>query len=367
MASIMDGQEGTNVNASEMRRTRMRQHGLTNPRFRTPEEAVRWLGAVQAQEFPVAKWSLGQRCAGATEVDVAKAVDDGRILRLHVLRPTWHFVARDDLRLMLAATANRVHQLNAFMYRQCELDDEVLAEAMAVLERTLADGRHRSRSEIGHALADSGISASGTRLGYILQFAELEGLICSGAVQGKQQTYALVRHRAPDAVEMAPESALADLARRYFTGHGPATARDLAGWASLTLADTHRAIEANRDRLARLDCDGKTFWFASDLEVPAPADTPVAHLIQGYDEYVMGYFETRSLIRPEGGLVNPFLHLVLIDGVVAGSWKRSVKRTEVVVEVRPGRSYATADWDAVERAAADLGAFYGLPALVVRR
>jgi hypothetical protein len=349
---------------------RLWTQGLINPRFTQPEDVVAWLGAVQSQEFPVAKWSLGQRMVNGSETDLAQAFDDGRILRTHVLRPTWHFVARNDIRWLLAATAHRVHQLNASMYRQLDLDEELLASTLPILDKTLSDGVHRTRDELRVALEGAGIVASGMRLGYIVHYAELEGLICSGSVRGKQQTYALIDQRAPDAVRMDPDEALGELVLRYFTSHGPATIKDCAGWASLTLADVRKGIDLAGSALESEAIDGLRFWFGANGAVAHPCRSPHALLVQGYDEYIMGYFETREQMAGrdlfERSAQNPFLHVVLIDGVLAGRWKRTIRRSDVVVDVRPDRLLTRNEWKAIERAANVLGQFYGLPGTVVR-
>src|SRR5688500_5464003 len=177
-------------------RLRLRNQRLDKGTFARPEDVVRWFGAMQAQEFAPAKWSVGQRTTGCDDAEVSEAIADGRIPRTHTLRPTWHFVARDDIRLVMTVTAPRVHQLSKGMYRQLGLDDETRAEYASAIAGTLEDGVHRTRAELADALARAGIEAKGQRLAYIMMHCELEALICSGAPRGKQQTYALVEQRA---------------------------------------------------------------------------------------------------------------------------------------------------------------------------
>ncbi len=199
--------------------------------FDQPNEVVAWLGAVQAQEYGHAKWALGMRLPGATDVDVERAIAEGSILRTHVMRPTWHFVTSADIRWMLELTGPRVHALNAYYYRQQGLDDALFARSNAVLAKALAGGNYLTRPELQAALAGAGIVADGgLRASYLMMRAELDMLICSGPRRGKQFTYALLDERAPAASSLPRDEALAELTRRYFTSHGPATLKDFAWW-----------------------------------------------------------------------------------------------------------------------------------------
>ena len=155
-----------------------------------PGEVVAWLGAVQAQDFAAAKWALGLRMYEAAVTDIEKAFDEGEILRTHVMRPTWHFVAPQDIRELLALTAPRVHAVNAQMYRRLELNDDCLFRCRAVLRNALRGNNHLTRPELANRLLENRIQAAGQRLAYILMYAELEALICSGPRRGKQFTYA---------------------------------------------------------------------------------------------------------------------------------------------------------------------------------
>ena len=193
-----------------------------------PLQVVDRLGVLQGQEFAYAKWSVAQRTKGAGDADIQALFDEGAILRTHLLRPTWHFVTATDVRWILELTAPRVHALNAYMYRQLDIDPKQLAKSNRLLSKHLAGSAHLTRKEIAAILEGSGIEASGLRLGYFLMRAELDGLICSGAMRGKQQTYALLEERAPNAETLGPDAALAELTRRYFTTRGPATIKDYA-------------------------------------------------------------------------------------------------------------------------------------------
>src|SRR5262245_23897387 len=217
---------------SDIVRQRLLNQHLARPRFSKPEELVAWLGAVQAQDFAGAKWSLGMRLKGVSDADIERDFSNGKILRTHLLRPTWHFVAREDVRWLLALTAPHVRARNAPRYRALSLDAATLRKSTGVLVRAL-EGRHLTRDELRAALERSGIGTDEQRMAYMLMDAELSGAICSGPRRGKQFTYALLDERAPGAPSFDREASLAELAHRYFRSRGPATVQDLAKWSGL--------------------------------------------------------------------------------------------------------------------------------------
>jgi len=346
---------------------RLRAQRLTGAPLATPEEVVGRLGAVQAQDFGPAKWAVGMRARGAGDAAVERAFASGAILRTHVLRPTWHFVLPADIRLLLTATAPRVQAGNAGRYRQLGLDAVTLRRSREVLAGSLR-GAQLTRAELAEALVSAGIAVDGQRLPHLLMNAELDALTCSGPRRGKQHTYMLLEERAPEAPDPPRDLALAELARRYFIGHGPATAKDFAVWASLTLAEARASIEAAGPRLRREEAGGLVFWQGADAPRRAPRlRSPVVHLVQGYDEYIMGYTETKRLLARPGSAWSPatppvFGLVILLDGRVAGFWKRAVKRAEVVIHAVLLGPFAAAESQALEAEAARYGEFLGLPA-----
>jgi hypothetical protein len=342
---------------------RLRCQRLVGAPFRTPEDVVGGLGAVQAQSFGPAKWALGRRAQRATDAQLDRAFDAGAILRTHVLRPTWHFVLPADIRWLLKATAPRVQARSAYRHRQLGLDAATLGRSEVVLAGALRGGNQLTRREAAGVLAGAGVGVDGQRLPYILMNAELNALICSGPLQGRQHTLVLLEERAPQARELPRDEALAELARRYFTSHGPATAKDFAAWASLTLAEVATALEAVGAELRHEVIEGLSFWSSDALPAPALA-TPRVHLLQCYDEYLMGYTETKHVLAPPGADWAPasrpvFDLVVLLDGRVAGFWKRTVNKDRVVIEVELGRPFDGAQTEALAAEAARYGRFLG--------
>ena len=351
-------------------RRRLRTQRLTGAGFSRPEDVVGWFGAVQAQDYGPAKWAIGGRTRHATDSSVERAFAAGKILRTHVLRPTWHFVLPADIRWLLTATAPRVQARSAYRYRQLGLDETTLKRTESLLVAALRGGNELTREEAAAVLTGAGVSVDGQRLPYILSNAELGALICSGARRGPRHTYVLLEERAPAARDLPRDDALAELARRYFTSHGPATARDFATWASLTLAEVRQSLEAAGPALRREDLHGITVWSgAAEPRRPAAPRSPALHLVQGYDEYIMGYTETKNVLARPGATWAPaerpaFNLVVLLDGRVAGFWKRTIKRDKVVIEASLLEHFDDVRRRALEAEAARYGAFLGLEAVV---
>jgi DNA glycosylase AlkZ-like len=333
----------------------------------SPADVLRSLAVMQAQELVPAMWSISQRC-GDPGLDVLRdLLAEGGVLRMHAIRPTWHFVHRDDIRWVQEATAERVHRLNAGMYRRLELDDSALAASRKVIVDALRGGSHLTRKQLGEVLAEAGIDADGPRLAYIVMHAELDAVICSGAPRGRQQTYALVDERAPSAIRLSADDALAQLTRRYFTSRGPATAKDMAGWASLTVGRVREGIEMVSDELERVEGEGYTLWMAPGA-VGAPPPKPRVDLVQGYDECIMGYFESRAILfsgmtdPPEVPSRPPMLHAILLNGRLAGQWRGRLAGGRLEVDTAFHGTLESSEESALDAAVERLGAFYGVDA-----
>jgi hypothetical protein len=353
------------MKSADVARARLANQLLARTDCQQPGEVVAWLGAVQAQDFAAAKWALGLRMRKATDADVEKAFNAGAILRTHVMRPTWHFVAPQDIRSLLALTAPRVHAANAAMYRKLELGPDLLARCHAVFTKALRGENYLTRSELARRLAENGIEATGQRLAYILMHAELEALICSGPRRGKQFTYALLEERAPRAKKFHRDNALAQWTLRYFVSHGPAQPKDFAWWSGLTLQDVQRGLDLAASQLAHETVDGKTYWFSPTTKAFKPK-TPTALLLSIYDEYTIAY-KDRSALDGERHLEkllsmgNALNSVLILDGHLAGTWKRSLTKGGVEIKLSPFRPLRQAEHQAIKAAAARYGEFLEVP------
>ena len=225
-------------------RRRFASQQLIAPTLRSAVEVVRALGAVQAQDYPNAKWAIGQRTTGLIDADIEQAFGRGQILRTHVLRPTWHFVLPEDARWLLELTGPRVQASMASYDRKLGLDAQTFRKSHAILERALRDGHQLTRTELRETLQRAGVKVpSGHHAGNLLMRAELDRVVISGARRGKQFTYALFDERVPAAPSRDRDEALGELASRYFATRSPATVHDFSWWSGLSMGDARRAIE----------------------------------------------------------------------------------------------------------------------------
>jgi hypothetical protein len=291
----------------------------------------------------------------ATNGAIEDAFNRGSILRIHIMRPTWHFVAHDDIRWLLELTAPRVNLRSTPNYRKLELDDAVFTRSRKVLEKALQNGKHRSRSELRQRLNESGVEANDTiRLAHILLRAELEGVIVSGPRIGKQFTYALFDERVSAAEKIDRDEALAKLSRRYLRSHGPATLADFVWWSGLNAADAKRGLEVSKRDLEQALVGEKVYWDVRSGETTRPS-SPVAHLLPAYDEYFVAYKHRQSVFDVQDGLLGP---TVIVDGTVAGTWKRTNDKKSV--EVKLTRALKKTERVVVAQAVAQYGQFLGL-------
>ena len=346
---------------------RLRNQSITPPRLRRAADVVAWLGAVQAQEYEPAKWGLGLRMAGAVDATVERAFEEGRILRTHLMRPTWHFVTPADIRWMLDLTGARVQRVMSPYNRHLELDAATMTRGTKIIERALGDRQYLTRAELGERLQSQGLTMTGMRLAHLAMHAEQEGVICSGPRRGKKFTYALVAERAPDAPRLPRDESIARLTLRYFRSHGPATVRDFVWWSGLPTADAKRGLEMIKAR--RMEIDGEVYWAGGPTH-PSMPRPPRAHLLPIYDEYVVAYRRRTAvplgpsmIASPAGGFVT-FQHAVVIDGQIAGTWRLTRNAKGVSLAATLLRPPKRGERSAIGEAAERYEKFVGVPVSV---
>lgn len=338
---------------------------LTRPSRGGVTDVIRALGAVQAQDYVGAKWALGQRVAAATDASIEMLFADGAFLRTHVLRPTWHFVAPEDIRWMLALTAPRIAASMASYSRRLDLTPDVFRRSNDAIARALEGRRHLTRAELSETLARVGITAATQRLGHLMMQAELDAVICSGPRRGKQFTYALLDERVAPAASRDRDESLADLTLRYFKCRGPATAADFSWWSGLGMGDARRGVELCGPRLRKIDVDDRPHWVAAEQRAPAPR--PTAHLLPNYDEYFIG-LKDRSAIgarvknsRLVTGGDALTVHVAVVDGQLVGGWRRIRDASTVVVELDLVTRVTRDERHRLEAQAERLATFLGAP------
>lgn len=345
---------------------RLRNQRVIGAGLRRPSDVVRWFGAMQAQEYEAAKWAVGLRLQGdAADADIERAFNEGRILRTHAMRPTWHFVTPSDIRWLQELTAPRVQRMMSTYNRRLELDARALARGIGVIERALGDHRHLTRAELGDRLERVGLVMRGQRLAHLVMHAELERIVCSGPRRGRQFTYALLAERAPNAPQLSRDEALATLARRFLRSHGPATIRDFVWWSGLITADAKRAVDMIRPR--REEVGGKVYWTLG----PPPRGAMRDHLVQllpVYDEYFVAYRDREAV--PHGSSVIPsasrgtvqFLHALVIAGRIAGTWRPARAPREVRIQATTLRPLTRLERRALAEQVSRYARFLALPA-----
>lgn len=355
-------------------RIRLRNQRLSGGVFTTPEDIVSWLGAVQAQDYPGAKWALALRMRRGADAAIERAFTAGTILRTHVLRPTWHFVTPADIRWMLALTGPRVSAAMAPYNRRLELDAAVFRRSNKTIARALRDGAQLTRQELKTVLERAGVVAgigvAGVqRLAHLTMQAELDAVICSGARRGKQFTYALFDERVPASRALHRDEALAELTRRYFVSRGPAQVHDFAWWSGLPVADVRAGLAMVGSDLAQEVIDGKTYWFSSSVRALARAPR-TAYLLPLYDEFLIAYKDRSAAIdrvlwkwaaRPDA-----FASVVVIDGRAVGMWKQTVVKDRLAIALSPFKPLGRADARAVADAASRYAGFLGLDLVLSR-
>ncbi|GID95754.1 hypothetical protein Adi01nite_51660 [Amorphoplanes digitatis] len=348
----------------DIARWRLRSQHLAAPHAAAAGEAVGSLLAVQAENPGQAAWAVAARTRHPDRADLATLLDEGVVLRTHVLRPTWHFVRAEDLGWLLDLTGPRVRRVTGQQLRAVHgLDERAVDRAVVAVTEALA-GRQLTRARLADELGGRGVGGSGQMLMILLAHAELDGLICSGAVVDGEHTYALMAERVPAPRRLDRGEALAELALRYFTGHGPATERDLAYWATLTLTDVRAGLHEVRDRLDSFHHDGRTFWHAP-ADPPDGPEEPAGHLLQVLDETYRGYQDSRWVLDAAGAVPRTresAIGMALVDAQLVAAMRRTVTPDHVRFDLLPYRPLAPAQIDALGQAAERYGRFLRLDA-----
>lgn len=325
------------MDVSAIARERMRAQRLWDSDVKGPQRTLEGLVAVQSQEFAFALWSLAQRSGFPPRSEVRRAFDDGRLLRTHILRPTWHFVAPRDLHWLMRLSGPRVAGTTKRRCEELGLDARTLKRTNDVIARAVAEGP-LTRRALAAILDRRGLSPDGQRMPYILMRAELDMVICSGPLEGKQQTYAAFASRVPSPKEISRDEALGRLAKRYFTSRGPATLRDFNWWSGLPMADVRRAADIAHRSLASRDIGGRTYF--SSIEQPPMTRKSHVDLVQVYDEAIIAYGESRDVLHTgtvsfaTPSNIGGFAHVILHEGRLLGHWRTRATNAGVDVETR---------------------------------
>lgn len=351
------------MNRSDIPNLRLRNQQIAATNFNSVNELVGWMGAIQAQDYNQAKWAIGVRLPHLTENQIESAINQGDIIRTHLMRPTWHFVSADDIYWMLELTAKQIKSAMKSRNRDLDLTVSVFGKSQEIMAKELEGNRSLTREELNRALNRTGINTDGQRLSHLLMEAEIDGIVCSGAMQGKKQTYALLSERVHAKKTLAKDEALALLAKKYFTSRGPATLADFVWWSGLPVADARSALEMNKPTLISETIDSETYWYTEPVSIPSPLPDSV-YLLPAFDEYLISYKNRSAAITIDhhkksisnNGIFRP---VIVVNGQISGLWKRIVKKETLRIELDHFRTHNKTEIHAIARAAQSFGLFSG--------
>jgi hypothetical protein len=350
------------MNTSDIPKLRLQNQHLIGKKCKTPEEVATELGAVQAQDYAAVKWGVGLRMETATDDIIEKAYNEGKILRTHVMRPTWHLITPENIRWMQELTSSRVKQLMNTYNKKLELTDALFAKSNKAVTKALKGKNYLTRQELKKILEEIGIKTDVQRLAHIIMYAELDSLIVNGPRKGKQFTYALLDERVPLAKPIPRDEALSKLTLRYFKSHGPAQLRDFSWWSGLTMKDAAEGISMMKSKLHEETIDGKTYLCAKNSPI-SPNLLPVTcHLLSIYDEYTIAYKDRSALggeryVEKFISMGNTLTSVLVLDGLLVGTWKRVFKKGAVEVSVKPLRPLTKSEKESVSREVQRYGKF----------
>jgi hypothetical protein len=355
----VDKKNSKRMNSFDIPARRLVTHHLANPDFKSPADVVQWFGAVQAQDYLGSLWAIGQRMKNGTEQNVEKALMDRTIIRSWPVRGTLHFVPARDIRWMLKLLTPRVFKRAASRYRELELTDDVFKKSEKILSKVLMEGKQKTREELLTILRENNISPDGQRGIHILGHLSMEGLLCFGARSGKQFTFTLLDEWIPQAKALTPEHALAEITKRYFTSHGPATLYDFIWWTGLTMNDAKEGIEMVKPFLSHETIAGKTYLFGHSQKPGNKIQK--ALLLPAYDEFTVAYKDRSAIIASNHFIQsgNGLRPTIVLNGQIVGTWRRELKKHKVVIVPHLFHLLTQNEHKALTSAAEQYGKFLG--------
>jgi hypothetical protein len=346
------------------------QH-LAGTKFKTARELVGWMGAMQAQDYDMARWAIGCRLVHSTDKLIQKAIDKGEIIRTHLLRPTWHFVSSEDIYWMLELTAPRIRSSLQSITKSLELTDSIFKKSNAIIQRALTEDTAIPREELVARLQAAKINTDSYRSMHLLLHAELTGLICSGPSKGGRRTHALLEQRVQRPKAMSRDDALKKLALKYFSSHGPATAQDFMWWSGLSALDVRNALEMIQAHFISETIGKEVYWFKNS-SFPMKDDKRSIYLLPAFDEFIISYRSRGvSLLAAHSpraissnGIFRP---TIVLDGQVIGLWKKTRKKEVVLIETELFKPLNQKVYSQIEQAVELLSQFTEKQTLLVRK
>jgi hypothetical protein len=353
------------MNLSDISKFRLKNQQIADTKFKTVKDIVGWMGAMQAQDFSMAKWAIGVRLPGSTDKAIQESFNKGQILRTHLLRPTWHFVSEDDIYWILELTAPHIKASLKSRNKELGLTKETFDKSNEIIERVLTGGKYFTREEIIDAIEKAKIHIDNPQAYYhLILNAELDGIICSGPIKGNKQTYALLSERVSKKKILNRNEALAELAKKYFTGHGLATLQDFVWWSGLPVADARKSLELSKLEIVSEIIGSRIYWFSKSFPLSYSSDTEkdAVYLLPAFDEFIISYKDRSASIPIENqkkaissnGIFRP---VIALNGQVIGVWKRTTKKNKTIIETHFFQSPNKSRKSLIEKEAATYGQF----------
>ncbi len=324
---------------------RLLNQSITQRDFTTPQSLVAYMGAIQAQDYPMSIWAIGLRLPQATDATIEAALDAGELVRTHVMRPTWHIVSGNDVRWMLALTGKNIKAAMASHDRNMGIDAAINTKTNDLIAKALEGGQNLTRKEIMAAIERGGIETNPSRATLFMFNAEIEAICCNGVMRGKEQTYALMDEKVPKGLILSREESLYELAKRYFTSHAPATLPDFHWWSGLSMPDARMGLESIKSDLKSFVFEEKTYFLPKNTpdtverrEIPQGGKGEQnVFLLPAFDEYCVSYKDRKAVFDPQlqsnaitsNGIFKP---IIVVNGAVQGIWKRSILKNNVAID-----------------------------------
>jgi hypothetical protein len=308
-----------------------------------PQSLVAYMGAIQAQDYPMSKWAIATRLPKATDKTIETALDAGELVRTHVLRPTWHIVSGNDVRWMLQLTGKHIKAASVSRDRELGIDTALYTRTNDLIAKALEDGKNLTREEVMQAIEQGGVKTDSSRAVHFMMNAEVDGIVCNGIMRDKTQTYALMDEKIPKGLILTREEAISTLAHRYFTSHAPATLHDFHWWSGLPMPDARQGLESIKSNLDTLENDGKTYFLPKNIKnIYNQAESMTeggnsVFFLPSFDEYCVSYKDRSAVFNPiwhkeaitSNGIFKP---IIVKNGHVIGIWKRSFQKNKVLIE-----------------------------------
>ena len=305
---------------------RLLNQQLIAPQFDTPAEVVRYMGAMQAQEYRMMRWAVAMRTRKPSHQAFKQAFDEGQIIRLHLMRGTWQLVCAEDYWSMIDLFAPKAIAVTKgwMNSNKISIPDDELMRVRDILIQSATDKRSVTKEDFILALAERNLQMDDHRLSYHIRMAELSGVLCSGDLLPMKATYALAADKVKSSVKMERDEALAHFTRKYFQSRQPATLEDFVWWSGLNISDCRKGIALLGDYIHVERYRGREFYLTDDCRKRGFRKGKFL-LIPPYDEYLISYKSRDIVLPPEhrhhahnnSGIFQP---VIAYDGTICGNW-----------------------------------------------